>query len=53
MSAMSTPSAPAPDERPLLDDLTRDERDEGWGDHDGEDARIRQLREDVPPHHGD
>jgi hypothetical protein len=43
------------DERPLLDDRTGDEYGEGWGDResDEEQERIRQLREDKPPHHGD
>lgn len=40
-------------ERPLLDERTSDEYGEGWGDRDEEAARLRQLQEDVPPHHGD
>ena len=43
------------DERPLLDDRTGDEYGEGWGERerDEEQERLRQLREDKPPHHGD
>jgi hypothetical protein len=40
-----------PDDRPLLPDLTADERDGGWGDPHEPDDDERYLRE-VPPHHG-
>ena len=39
------------DERPLLPDVTADERDVGWGDPYERDDDERYLRE-VPPHHG-
>lgn len=56
----SSPAAPAPTDRsdrpewadrPVLPDVTSDERDVGWGDlpEPGDDDRY--LRE-VPPHHG-
>lgn len=54
MELVSTPDQPpAADDRPLLDERTSDEYGEGWGDRDDEAARLRQLQEDVPPHHGD
>ena len=42
---------PARDDRPVLPDITTDERDVGWGDlpEPGDDDRY--LRE-IPPHHG-
>jgi hypothetical protein len=39
------------DDRPLLPDVTADERDVGWGDPYERDDDERYLRE-VPPHHG-
>lgn len=53
MGVVTTPDLPPADDRPLLDERTGDEYGEGWGDRDDEAARIRQLQEDVPPHHGD
>ena len=41
----------AADDRPLLPDVTADERDVGWGDPYERDDDERFLRE-VPPHHG-
>ena len=38
-------------ERPLLSDVTADERDVGWGEVPERDDDERYLRE-VPPHHG-
>ncbi len=45
------PAHPEPGERPVLPDVSSDERDVGWGDwpESGDDERY--LRE-VPPHHG-
>jgi hypothetical protein len=40
-----------PSDRPLLPDITDDERDVGWGDAPAPDEDERLLRE-VPPHHG-
>jgi hypothetical protein len=40
-----------PSDRPLLPDVTDDERDVGWGDAPAPDEDERLLRE-VPPHHG-
>lgn len=45
------PAARPDDERPLLPDVTADERDVGWGDPYERDDDERFLR-DVPPHHG-
>ena len=39
-------------ERPLLPEITVDERDVGWGEAPEQDGDERYLRE-VPPHHGD
>ena len=39
------------DDRPLLPDLTSDERDAGWGEAPEPDDDERYLRE-IPPHHG-
>ena len=39
------------DDRPVLPDVTSDERDLGWGDAPEPDGDERLLRE-VPPHHG-
>ena len=43
--------SPARPDRPVLPDITSDERDIGWGDlpEPGDDDRY--LRE-IPPHHG-
>jgi hypothetical protein len=54
MGVVSQPDErPPADDRPLLDERSSDEYGEGWGDRDDEAARLRQLQEDVPPHHGD
>ena len=45
------PPRPAPADRPVLPDVTSDERDVGWGDWPEPDGDDRYLRE-VPPHHG-
>jgi hypothetical protein len=40
-----------PDE-PVLPDVTRDERDDGWGDERAsEDDDVRRLLDERPPHH--
>lgn len=39
------------DDRPMLPDVTTDERDLGWGESPETDDDDRYLRE-VPPHHG-
>ena len=52
--ARPTPSpAPSPAEKdePVLPDVTRDERDVGWGDEPGERSDDWYRRE-RPPHHG-
>jgi hypothetical protein len=59
--APGTPPRPAPrprvvvprssNDRPVLPDITDDERDVGWGDRPESDGDERLLRE-VPPHHG-
>ena len=42
------------DERPLLDERTRDEYDEGWGERrPSADDDDRRYLEERPPHHGD
>jgi hypothetical protein len=43
---------PAPDDDPVLPDVTADERDEGWGD-DPESGRRDDdwYRRERPPHH--
>jgi hypothetical protein len=39
-----------PDDEPVLPDVTRDERDEGWGDEAG--GRDEEwYRRERPPHH--
>ena len=40
------------DDEPVLPDVTRDERGEGWGDERGERDADWYHRE-RPPHHGD
>lgn len=55
--APTPPAAPAgappamPADRPVLPDVTSDERDVGWGDWPEPSDDDRYLRE-VPPHHG-
>ncbi len=36
----------------VLPDATRDERNDGAGETDDELASERELRRNVPPHHG-
>jgi hypothetical protein len=38
------------DEEPVLSDVTRDERAEGWGDEPGE-RDAEWYRRERPPHH--
>ena len=45
------PARSRSDDRPLLPDVTADERDIGWGDPVEQDDDEHYLRE-VPPHHG-
>lgn len=45
------PTGAGADDRPLLPDVTTDERDVGWGDPFEQDDDEHYLRE-VPPHHG-
>ncbi|GAA1715143.1 hypothetical protein [Fodinicola feengrottensis] len=42
----------ADDDLDILPDTTSDERDEGWGDHYGDEAQAadQRLLEDRPPH---
>ncbi|MCD0450951.1 hypothetical protein LO762_17370 [Actinocorallia sp. API 0066] len=51
---MSTPEKRAervsPPARPVLPDVTSDERAEGWGDWRDDEGNDARLREDVPPH---
>lgn len=43
------PSRPD-DEEPLLPDVTRDERDRGWGD-DSSERDLDWYQRERPPHH--
>lgn len=49
--ASGSDDRPATDDRPVLPDVTADERDLGWGESPEPDDDDRYLRE-VPPHHG-
>jgi len=40
-----------PDDEPVLPDVTRDERDTGWGDEPADDDQ--RFLDDRPPHHED
>ncbi|HET8583911.1 MAG TPA: hypothetical protein VFL65_11715 [Jatrophihabitans sp.] len=42
--------ASVPDDEPVLPDVTRDERDVGWGDEPGE-RDADWYRRERPPHH--
>jgi hypothetical protein len=43
-------SRPPADRKPVLPDVTRDERDVGWGDEPGE-RDDEWYRRERPPHH--
>jgi len=41
-----------PDDEPVLPEVTRDERETGWGE-DSHDDDERRLLDERPPHHED
>lgn len=52
MPAPRRSARPEPDDRPVLPDVTDDEREVGWGDDRDGDRRDQEwYRRERPPHH--